>query len=80
MGYRHMRASGTEKAQRRQGRRRAWEDRTNSVTDATNPRPVEGGRVSSLPCALGRSYHSPGGGGGEKGGSYYPGEKEAWTR
>ena len=70
-----MRASGTERALRRRGRRRAWEDRANFVTDATNSPSEEGGRVSSLPCAPGRSYHSPGGGGGAEGGSYHLGRK-----
>lgn len=49
----HVRVSGTEKAQLRRGRRRAWEDQANFVTDATNSRSEEGGLVSSLPCALG---------------------------
>lgn len=80
MGYPHVRVSGTERAQRWRGRRRAWEDQANSVTDATNSRSEEGGPVSSLPCALGGSYHSPGGGGGAEGGSYRLGERRAWMR
>lgn len=43
MGYWHVRASGTERTPRRRGRRRAWEDQANSVTDATNSRSEEGG-------------------------------------
>lgn len=33
--------------------------------------------MSSLPCAPGRSYHSPGGGGGAEGGAYYLGERRS---
>ena len=55
MGYPHVRLSGTDRAQLRRGRRRAWEDQANFVTDATNSRSEEGGRVSSLPCALGEA-------------------------
>lgn len=78
--YPHVRASGAERAQQRLGRRRAWEGRANFVTDATKSRLEEGGRVSSLPCEPGRSYHSPGGGGGAEGGSYHLRDKGAWTR
>ena len=79
MVYPHVRASGAERVQRRRGRRRAWEGRANFVTDATKSRLEEGGRVSSLPCEPGRSYHSPGGGGGAEGGSYHLWDKGAWT-
>lgn len=43
------------------------------VTDATNSRSEKGVRVSSLPCASGSSYHSPGGGGGAGGEPSYLG-------
>lgn len=65
----HVRVSGTEKAQLRRGRRRAWEDQANFVTDATNSRSEEGGLVSSLPCALGvgeATTHLEGEGEGER--------------
>jgi hypothetical protein len=42
-------------ARRLRGRRRAWEDRANSVTGATNLRAETGGCVSSLPCAPGEA-------------------------
>lgn len=80
VGYPHVRASSIQRAQRRRGRRRAWEDRANFVTDATNSRSEEGGRVSSLPCAPGRSYHSPGGGRWSGGRVLPPGGEGVWTR
>jgi len=43
VGYPHVRVSGTERAQQLRGRRRAWEDQANFVTDATNSRSEEGG-------------------------------------